>query len=192
MEQSLSEAPIVNIVGETVALGPVRRDLLPLYQRWVNDFSVTRWMDIGMRPMTLESEVEWYERASRSTADAHFTIYQRSSMRAIGTGALLHIDHINRTAELGIVIGEPSYWGKGYGTAAVHLMLGYGFQNLGLHNIMLRTYGDNERAVRAYTKAGFKLIGRRRQAVRRGGGVADLLYMDCLASEFEVPGPGAG
>jgi hypothetical protein len=28
--------------GEKVALGPHRRDLLPVYQRWINDFEVTR------------------------------------------------------------------------------------------------------------------------------------------------------
>src|SRR3712207_7011957 len=29
-----SDQPLVNIVGELVALGPLRRDLLPLYLRW--------------------------------------------------------------------------------------------------------------------------------------------------------------
>lgn len=36
------ERPIVNIEGERVALGPLRRDLLPAYQRWINDFSAVR------------------------------------------------------------------------------------------------------------------------------------------------------
>ncbi len=36
--------PIVNIVGERVALGPLHRGLLPLIERWDNDF---RTVDLG-------------------------------------------------------------------------------------------------------------------------------------------------
>ena len=32
-----SEPPVLNVVGERVALGPLRADLLPLYGRWIND-----------------------------------------------------------------------------------------------------------------------------------------------------------
>jgi len=36
------ESPIISITGERVALGPIRRDLVPLYHRWINDFAVLR------------------------------------------------------------------------------------------------------------------------------------------------------
>jgi hypothetical protein len=39
-----SETPILNVVGERVALGPLREDLLPLYGRWIND---PRESDVG-------------------------------------------------------------------------------------------------------------------------------------------------
>src|SRR5437763_995089 len=58
-----SDPPIINITGEKIALGPIRRDLVPLYLRWINDFEVTRTMGIGWRPMTQEAEEAWYERA---------------------------------------------------------------------------------------------------------------------------------
>ena len=45
--------PIVNIVGEKVALGPIRKDLIPLYHRWRNDFSVARTFDYEPGPVTL-------------------------------------------------------------------------------------------------------------------------------------------
>jgi RimJ/RimL family protein N-acetyltransferase len=64
-------------------------------------------------------------------------------------------------------------------------MLEYGFAILGLHNIMLRAYSYNERGLRAYARAGFRLMGRRREAHRLGGRAYDVVYMDCLASEFQ-------
>ena len=82
------------------------------------------------------------------------------------------------------MIGEKECWGKGYGAETTALMLDYGFNALGLHNIMLSVFSHNERGQRAYRRAGFREIGRRREALRRGGQTYDLVYMDCLASEF--------
>jgi RimJ/RimL family protein N-acetyltransferase len=83
------------------------------------------------------------------------------------------------------LVGEKDCWNKGYGTETTTLMLDYGFTALGLHNIMLRVFSYNERARRAYLRAGFKEIGRRREARRLAGRAYDVVYMDCLATEFE-------
>ena len=59
-----SASPIVNIVGERVALGPHRRDLNPLYQRWVNDFAGLRTLAARPVPVTAEAQQAWYERVT--------------------------------------------------------------------------------------------------------------------------------
>ncbi len=97
----------------------------------------------------------------------------------------MNINHFHRTAEFGIMIGEKECWGKGYGTEATRLVLDYGFSSLGLHNIMLRAFSFNERALRAYRRAGFREFGRRREAIRLGGQAYDDVQMDCLATEFK-------
>ena len=180
-----TEQPILNIVGEKVALGPHRRDLVPLYLKWINDFEVTRTLAVGPRPMTREAEEAWYDRASKEEQSVTFTIYERATLRPIGNTGLHRIDHVNRTAEFGIMIGEKDCWGKGYGTETATLMLDYGFTALGLHHIMLRVYSYNTRGIRAYTRAGFKVAGRLREAHRLGGRAYDVILMDCLATEFE-------
>jgi len=179
------DGPILNIIGEKVALGPHRRDLLPLYTRWLNDFEVVRNLAMGMHPMTLDAEGEWYERAKM---DPHtFLIYAREPLRPIGGTGLHEVNHKHRTAEFGIFLGEKDFWGKGYGTEATRLMLDYAFTGLGLHNVLLRVYSYNVRAQRAYSRAGFREFGRRREAIRIGGRAYDIVYMDCLATEFESP-----
>lgn len=180
------ERPVVNIVGELVALGPVRRDLLPLYQRWVNDFHTMRTIGIPPRPMSMEAEEAWFEGLNKPS-EAPFTIYERSTWRPIGNAALHGIDHRNRTAGFGIMIGEPECRGKGYGTEVTRLMLDYAFTALGLHNVMLTVFEFNHAGLRAYEKAGFREFGRRRQARAMGGRMWDEVYMDCLATEFTSP-----
>lgn len=82
------------------------------------------------------------------------------------------------------MIGEKECWGKGYGTEVTALMLEYGFTALSLHNIMLTAYSFHERGIRAYRRAGYREIGRRREALQLGGKAYDQIYMDCIASEF--------
>src|SRR5205807_2139134 len=129
--QQPQDQPLINISGEKIALGPARRDLLPLYQRWINDFEVIRTLGARLRPMTWEAEEAWYEETSKS--DTLFTIYERATMRPIGNTGLHDIDHLHRTAEFGILIGEKECWGKGYGTETTRLMLDYGFNGPRLH-----------------------------------------------------------
>ena len=181
------EPPIVTIEGERVALGPLRRDLLPLYQRWMNDPAVVRTLGEGLRPLLLEDEQQWYERSVGATNDMVFLIYVRAGWRPIGTTAIVGIDQRHGTANFGIMIGEKDCWDQGYGTEATRLILDYAFNVLGLHNVMLFVYDYNRRGVRAYEKAGFKVIGRRRQALRLGNSRHDVILMDALATEFESP-----
>ena len=181
------EQPIVTIEGERVALGPLRRDLLPLYQRWMNDPAVVRTLGEGLRPLLLEDEQQWYEQKVGASNDVTFQIYARNGWRPIGTAGINEMDHQHGVAGFGIMIGEKDCWDQGYGTEATRLILDYAFNVLGLYNVMLSVYDYNCRGVRAYEKAGFKVIGRRRQALRLGHERRDVILMDALATEFESP-----
>jgi RimJ/RimL family protein N-acetyltransferase len=185
--QKPSTSPIFNITGDKVALGPLRRDLLPLYQAWNNDLALLVLEEGFGTPSTLDAAERWYEQASKSDSDVIFTLYERATSRPIGRTALHNIDHRNRTADFSIGIGAKDCWGKGYGAEATRLMLDYGFTGLGLHNIQLSVFSFNERAIRVYRRVGFREIGRRREALRSGGHVHDVIYMDCLATEFVSP-----
>lgn len=179
-------APVMTIVGEKVSLGPLRRDLIPVYQRWMNDPVTLRAYDT-LRPLTLEQVADWYDRQMQASDMVRFTVYERVTGQPIGKTALYDLDFRNRCAEFGILIGEASARGKGYGTEATQLMLDYAFTALGLHNVRLEALAFNEPALRAYRKAGFKEFGRRREVYWMGGRWWDEVYMDCLSTEFTSP-----
>jgi RimJ/RimL family protein N-acetyltransferase len=179
------EQPIINIVGEKVALGPLRRELVRTYLAWVSDFDVTRTLGVPIRPYTLEAEEAWYDGVAKVDREVQFTIYERATTRPIGNAGLKDIDHAHGTATFGILIGEKDCWGKGYGTETTRLVLDYAFTALGLHNVLLTVFSFNERGIRAYLRAGFKEIGRR--ARRSASQLYDVVYMDALATEFQSP-----
>lgn len=183
------EKPIINIVGEKVALGPTHKGMIPYFEKWDNDFAVSIMSGDPLRPVSREVSEADYERHSKEEAPraVDFAIYEYATMRLIGSTSLRHINFVHGNADFGISIGEKDCWGRGYGTEATILMLDYGFTILGLHNILLSTYGYNERAIRAYTRAGFREMGRWREAARVGDRRYDIVFMDCLCTQFSNP-----
>ncbi len=184
-----TEQPLINIPGEKVALGPYHRGMLPLLSRWDNDFEVSFMSGDPLRPIPPDTTNEQYDKYNKEVqhSSVDFIIYEKETLRPIGLTGLRHINYKHRNAEFGILIGEKDCWGKGYGTEATRLILDYGFNVIGLHNIMLSTYSYNERAIGAYLRAGFRIIGRQREAYRWGNKVYDGVIMDCLSTEFESP-----
>jgi RimJ/RimL family protein N-acetyltransferase len=183
-----TQGRILNISGALVGLGPFVRDDLPLYTRWLNDFEVTRYYLDTPRPQTLEERAAWYERMSAGDPyNIDFAIYELATMRPIGRVGLEDISYQHRRAMFGILIGEKDCWGKGYGTEATRLTLDYGFHILNLHNIMLSVSSANTAATRAYIRAGFRVIGARRECRREGERLLDSIFMECLSTEFERP-----
>jgi RimJ/RimL family protein N-acetyltransferase len=186
VEERRAERPPITIEGNLIALGPLRRDLIPTYQRWHNDVATLRTYVLPL-PATMEQEEALYAELSAASDMAFFTVYERASWQAVGTTYLTDIDHRHRSAEFGVLIGEAIWRGKGYGTETASLMLDYAFTALGLHSIMLTVYAFNLAGRRAYEKAGFREVGRRRQSHWMGGQYWDEIIMDCLATEFTSP-----
>jgi len=188
-EPQAQEKPIINIVGVKVALGPFHKGLLPLFTKWDNDFDVCFLSGDPLRPVMKEEIETYYENHSKEEQRnrVQFVIYKQATLQPIGLTDLRRMDYRNGTAEFGIGIGEKDCWDKGFGTEATILMLDYGFTILGLHNILLETYSYNERAIKAYLRAGFRIIGRRREAHRWGNKLYDDVIMDCLSTEFHNP-----
>lgn len=189
MAESVADSqPATNIVGEQVALGPLRRDLVPLYRRWVNDFGTQRTLGDVPRPRTIEDLTALYERGTTDPDGAQFTIYERATWSPLGIAELQGIDHRARTATLVLFIGPPECRGRGYGTETVRLMRDYAFGQLGLHSLALTVFAYNRAGIRAYQQAGFRECGRRRQAHLMGGRLWDEIQMECLAAAS--PGEG--
>ena len=184
---TISTQAVLNIRGARVALGPLRKDLLPLYVRWRNDFAVQRTFGDVPRPVTSEQRQRWLEEEERAGSAHWFTIYQLDPFRPIGTTDLFAIDQRYGVAQFGMLIGEADARGLGLGTEVVTLMLDYAFTALGLHNVMLTVSEYNVAGRRAYERAGFREFGRRREADMIAGRRYDEVYMDCVATDFTSP-----
>ncbi|MBA3451302.1 MAG: GNAT family N-acetyltransferase [Chloroflexia bacterium] len=181
--------PIITMTGERVALGPLHRGLLSHIERWENDFRSQDLRGNGPRPRTAESIAATWEPLLRGEREdwIGFAIYALPELRPIGVLNIRDFTNPHGAAEFGITIGDLSDRGRGYGTEATRMLLDYAFTVLGVYNVWLDTLAYNVGAIRAYEKAGFREIGRRRGAHVLAGRRHDVVLMDCLADEFVPP-----
>jgi RimJ/RimL family protein N-acetyltransferase len=170
--------------GRSVVLRRHRDRNLPDVTRWYRDPELARLTRYQIRPMSLE-EIErfFYSRLLSDEAVA-YAIHDADSDRLIGLTTFSALDADNGSVLFHITIGEHDAWGKGYGTEATELMLSHAFERLGLHRVGLSVFEFNERALRAYEKAGFQVEGRLRAAISRDGRWWDELQMGILADEW--------
>lgn len=173
--------------GEMVRLRPPEREDLPLFVEWLSNPDLRKFVTI--RYISLGLEEQWYERLLESTGKmppgrVHFVIEAIDSAQPIGVISLENINWCDRASEVGIIVGDQAFWGKGYGTDAMRVLLRVGFDWYNLHRIDLRVIADNERAIRSYEKCGYQHEGRMREAMFVGGEHKDVLLMSMLEDEF--------
>lgn len=150
--------------------------------RWRNRDEV-RNRFIYQKLFTRESHEKWVETMVETGKVVQMIIVECDTDRAVGSVYVRDIDMEHKKAEFGIFIGEPDALGKGYGTEATELMVEYAFSYLNLHKLMLRVYADNERAIKAYEKAGFAKEAYLKHDVYVQNAYRDIVLMGILNEE---------
>lgn len=98
----------------------------------------------------------------------------------IGNIYLRDIDWINRNAQLHILLGEESIWGRGIGTEVIRKIVNYGFKERNLHRIYSHILATNHASIRIHQKCGFSSEGILRDAVYKNGIYQDLVVVSKL------------
>lgn len=175
------------LIGDRIYLSPKgsSEEEIQKFTEWMNDFQVTDYTGRTSQITTYAGEKEYLEISEKNTENRTFNIVNLEDDKLVGTVGLEHINWIERSAVLGIFIGDDDFRSNGYGTEAIRLLLEYGFKYLNLHSIRLDLLSVNERAHKCYLKCGFKDSGKSREEIFLNGKYYDKLHMDILENEFE-------
>lgn len=156
-----------------------------LFERWSRNSEYSRLLDFG--PIGLWSAEEMKEWHEKNVENVYIFLIRRLEDDApIGFIDLSGFNNINRDAWVGIAIGEPEYWGQGYGADAMRVLVRYGFSELNLHRVNLDVFADNPRAVKSYENAGFVKEGVMPSFTMRDGRRWDIVFMGILRSDWEA------
>lgn len=180
------------IQGDLVRLRPIQRDDIAAMRTWFDSPEIMKHWGRS-QPVVLESqfETDLSGRFARFDDAGYFAIVPRTPADAsiIGRVEWEGLDRLNRSAEVMILIGDPAFWGHGYGTDALVCLLRYLFATKNLYRVSLSVLSWNARAVRSYEKAGFTVEGRVRDDVYDAGRYHDQTLMAILRPEFDARWP---
>ncbi|TFB13458.1 N-acetyltransferase [Filobacillus milosensis] len=168
-----------------LVLRKVSQDDVELYHSWRNDMDVMYTTNPSLDLYSLEETRSFVENILISSESSKsYIITQKENDIAIGITSLINIDYKNRNAECIIDIGEKDYWGQGYGSEALQILINYAFLELNLHRVSLRVFSFNDKAIKMYEKLGFKEEGISRESLFRNGNWEDIVHMGLLHNEY--------
>jgi len=166
--------------GLLVDLVPYGKAFTDLEHRWRNH-EASFYGSGGDRYFVTQAMVrrmmqEWAEERERGEDPGVAFGIRTKDGKPIGYMGINWLVPYYRLAMLGAKIGEPEYWGGGYGTDALLLLLEYAFDWLDIRKAWLMTTTMNHRVMRQMEKVGFTL-----EAQQRMSALADGVWYDWLA-----------
>jgi RimJ/RimL family protein N-acetyltransferase len=173
--------------GKLIRLRALEASDLERAYTWVNDYEVTQYLMLRY-PMSRTQEEKYLSETSgqgSSFQDVRLAIETKDSTH-IGMTGLHRARPEDRGAELGIMIGDKSFWSNGYGTDTVQTLLRFAFDQMNLHKVMLGVFDFNERAQACYRKCGFVDEGRFREEYFQDGRYWDVIRMSILRREWQA------
>lgn len=168
-----------------IKLRKMTKEDTELYHKWRNDIEVMQSTNPSLDVYPINATQEFVDHVilGSSTAKSYIMVEKENEI-SIGIVSFINIDYKNRNAECIIDIGEKEYWGKGYGSEGLKLLLDYAFYEMNLHRVSLNVFSFNDRAIHLYTKIGFHQEGNSRQSLFRNGKWHDIIHMGLLQNEY--------
>lgn len=144
------------IQGERLYLRSLRaEDIEGGYREWLQDPAINQYLEARFSVYNYDQLKDFIQNINASSTDYLFGIFDKDDTY-VGNIKIGGINWIHRTAEVGLLIGNRDYWGKGFGSEAIYLVTEYGFNTLNLRKLWAGAYSTNKGSVRAFEKAGYE------------------------------------
>ncbi len=170
------------LTGENVDLYPVEESDLEQLRDIVNHEDVWQWISIS-QPQNMRSEQQFYEALTDNEDQVTLLVYAKDEEQTVGTVGLRMEEEPDRVADLGLML-DADHHSKGIGTEAARLMVGYGFDTLGLHRVWARALATNEKSIGLLENVGFTEEGRFREHKYHNGTYRDVVLFGLLQDDW--------
>jgi len=166
--------PPGGLLGDKVRLEPFgEQDISPTYLSWLNDPHVVRFSNQRFRSHTRESSAQ-YLRGFDSGPNLFLLVRDAASSMPVGTmTAYVSVEH--RTADIGLMIGDKTIWGKGFGLDAWKTLLDYLLSQASMRKVTGGTLACNVGMRTVMERAGMHLEATRKAQELVEGNPQDIL-----------------
>ncbi len=167
------------IQGNTIYLKLMTvEDVTDDYVSWMNDEEVVQYTESRWNSYTMDDLREFVKKTNNGISNFMFAIHSNENDLHIGNIKIGNINPVHRYADLGIVIGNKDYWGKGIATESIMIATKYAFEELNLNKLFAGMYAKNLGSFKAFIKAGYREIGVMRKHVFYKGEFIDSILVD--------------
>ncbi len=165
-----------NIYLRELKISDVNRN----YRNWMNDPEVMRYMESRFEKWSIKKLKDYVSKIRNNSNYLFLAIILKDGNTHIGNIKVGPIHRVHKFADVGIVIGERIYWGKGIATEAIKLIADYAFNKLNLHKLTAGAYEDNIGSIKVFRKAGFSVEGIKEKHYLYNGNYVDAVLLKIL------------
>lgn len=153
----------------------IASDITETYCNWLNDIEVNHYLESRFTKWDIDSLIKYYH--DKNGVELLLAIIDDNSAAHIGNIKISSIDKHHRRADIGIIIGDKRFWGKGIATGAIELVTNYCFSTLQLHKVTAGAYAENIASIKAFQKNGFAIEGERKDHCLTPSGWTSVILM---------------
>lgn len=167
----------------TIRLRKINKKELSLLRDWRNSSKSFEYSG-QFKLLNMADQYNWFNQLSQKNLNRIVFMIMDNHKKALGTCSLTNIDRNNKSAEVGIMIGDINSQGKGYGKESLRKILDYGFNNINLHRIEAKIFEFNKISLRLFERLNFKYESTSRESLWRNKKWWDIYVYSILSNEF--------
>ena len=171
-----------NLTGDQVFLEYLTQNDVDQIFQWLKDEEFKKLLFYQYYPPKSEKIIEEINKSCEEKKNHEFMIFEKNTKEKIGWAGIYEIDKICNNGEIRFFIGNKNFWGKGFGTEVVKLLLDLGFKKFKLHRIYGGANIENFGSIKIFEKLNFVKEGISREAFFKNGKYYDLVHFGLINS----------
>jgi ribosomal-protein-alanine N-acetyltransferase len=161
----------------------------PAYYHWIRDIDVVRYIGRDELLVGIQfAEAEDYVKQLWANEYCSFlAVHDNESGKFIGTAKVNFLNERGRRygiADMGIMLGDRGFWGRGMSTDILRAISIYAFDTLKVRKLSAGAYSHNVAVVKAFLRIGYKIDGSLRQQLHYESGYCDHILLSCFENEL--------
>lgn len=173
------------IEGKHIHLKPLTdKNATVEYLSWLNSKKINKYLESRHNQYCMSDLKDYIKSTNESNSNFLFGIFTNETNQHIGNIKIGNINKYHHYGDIGLIIGNSDFWGKGIATEAIKLITAYSFTNLNLNKLIAGAYAPNKASIKAFIKAGYQQVAVFRKQVLLDNIYYDIINIDILKEDF--------
>jgi [ribosomal protein S5]-alanine N-acetyltransferase len=155
-------------------------DVTELYVHWLNDPNINKYLESRFILQDKHTVKNFVDNCRFSEFSFLFGMFLPENMKHIGNIKLGSINKHHKSAEVGLVIGDKSYWNKGFASIVISMVTQFAFNELKLTKLNAGCYESNIGSKKSFEKSGYQVEGFLRDQVDSDNGREGIWNLGCI------------